>query len=173
MRIDMVMVPGDTIWGGELYHKFLRLFKESVNEGLISKDRIDDAVRRILKVKHQLGLFENPFSDRSYIEDFGSWSTESCCKRSRKEIYSCSENENVLPLSKNLKHIHVAGIGANDIGMQCGGWTMEWQGKMGDITPGTTILDGIKSSVSNETKISYSVDGLNGQKCGYRDSRNW
>ena len=55
---------------------FLRLFKESVNEGLISKDRIDDAVRRILKVKHQLGLFENPFSDRSYIEDFGSLSTE-------------------------------------------------------------------------------------------------
>ena len=47
--------------------------------------------------------------------------------------------------------------------MQCGGWTMEWRGKMGDITPGTTILDGIKSSVSNETKISYSVDGLNGQ----------
>ena len=50
----MVMVPGDTIWGGEPYHKFLRLFKESVNEGLIGKDRIDDAVRRILKVKHQL-----------------------------------------------------------------------------------------------------------------------
>ena len=68
-----------------------------------------------------------------------------------------------MPLSKDLKHIHVAGIGANDIGMQCGGWTMEWQGKMGDITPGTTILDGIKSSISNETKISYSVDGLNGQ----------
>ena len=161
--IDMVMVPGDTIWGGEPYHKFLRLFKESVNEGLISKDRIDDAVRRILKVKHQLGLFENPFSDRSYIEDFGSLEHRAVAREAVRKSVVVLKNENVLPLSKNLKHIHVAGIGANDIGMQCGGWTMEWQGKMGDITPGTTILDGIKSSVSNQTKISYSVDGLNGQ----------
>ena len=161
--IDMVMVPGDTIWGGEPYHKFLRLFKESVNEGLISKDRIDDAVRRILKVKHQLGLFENPFSDRSYIEDFGSLEHRAVAREAVRKSIVVLKNENVLPLSKNLKHIHVAGIGANDIGMQCGGWTMEWQGKMGDITPGTTILDGIKSSVSNQTKISYSVDGLNGQ----------
>ena len=161
--IDMVMVPGDTIWGGEPYHKFLRLFKESVNEGLISKDRIDDAVRRILKVKHQLGLFENPFSDRSYIEDFGSLEHRAVAREAVRKSVVVLKNENVLPISKDLKHIHVAGIGANDIGMQCGGWTMEWQGKMGDITPGTTILDGIKSSVSNQTKISYSVDGLNGQ----------
>ena len=161
--IDMVMVPGDTIWGGEPYHKFLRLFKESVNEGLIKEDRIDDAVRRILKVKHQLGLFENPFSDRSYIEDFGSLEHRAVAREAVRKSVVVLKNENVLPISKDLKHIHVAGIGANDIGMQCGGWTMEWQGKMGDITPGTTILDGIKSSVSNQTKISYSVDGLNGQ----------
>ena len=161
--IDMVMVPGDTIWGGEPYHKFLRLFKESVNEGLINEDRIDDAVRRILKVKHQLGLFENPFSDRSYIEDFGSLEHRAVAREAVRKSVVVLKNENVLPISKDLKHIHVAGIGANDIGMQCGGWTMEWQGKMGDITPGTTILDGIKSSVSNQTKISYSVDGLNGQ----------
>ena len=161
--IDMVMVPGDTIWGGEPYHKFLRLFKESINEGLINEDRINDAVRRILKVKHQLGLFENPFSDRSYIEDFGSLEHRAVAREAVRKSVVVLKNENVLPISKDLKHIHVAGIGANDIGMQCGGWTMEWQGKMGDITPGTTILDGIKSSVSNQTKISYSVDGLNGQ----------
>ena len=161
--IDMVMVPGDTIWGGEPYHKFLRLFKESVNERLINEDRINDAVRRILKVKHQLGLFENPFSDRSYIEDFGSLEHRAVAREAVRKSVVVLKNENVLPISKDLKHIHVAGIGANDIGMQCGGWTMEWQGKMGDITPGTTILDGIKSSVSNQTKISYSVDGLNGQ----------
>ena len=47
--IDMIMVPGDTIWGGEPYHKFLKLFRESVNEGLISEDRLNDAVFRILK----------------------------------------------------------------------------------------------------------------------------
>tara|TARA_Y100000748_G_scaffold301457_1_gene301704 strand:+ start:3278 stop:5086 length:1809 start_codon:yes stop_codon:yes gene_type:complete len=161
--IDMVMVPGDTIWGGEPYHKFLRLFKESVNEGLIKEDRIDDAVRRILKVKHQLGLFENPYADRSYIKDFGSLEHRAVAREAVRKSVVVLKNENVLPISKKLKHIHVAGIGADDIGMQCGGWTMEWQGKMGDITPGTTILDGIKSSVSNQTKVTYSVDGLNGK----------
>ena len=54
-------------------------------------------------------------------------------------------------------------IGANDIGMQCGGWTLEWQGKMGAITEGTTILDGIKSTVSKKTEITYSKDGLGGE----------
>ena len=66
-----------------------------------------------------------------------------------------------MPSSKKLKKIHVAGVGANNIGMQCGGWTIEWQGKMGNITKGTTILDGIKSSVSNETIVSYTEDGKN------------
>ena len=69
------------------------------------------------------------------------WSTRAVAEAVRKSIVVL-KNENVLPLSKG-KHIHVAGIGANDIGMQCGGWTMEWPGKMGDITPGTTILDGL------------------------------
>ena len=47
--------------------------------------------------------------------------------------------------------------------MQCGGWTLEWQGKMGAITEGTTILDGIKSTVSKKTEITYSKDGLGGE----------
>jgi beta-glucosidase len=72
-------------------------------------------------------------------------------------------NNDILPLSKKTKNIHVAGIGANDIGMQCGGWTLEWQGKMGPITEGTTILDGIKSTVSKKTEITYSKDGLGGE----------
>ena len=45
--------------------------------------------------------------------------------------------------------------------MQCGGWTIEWQGKMGNITKGTTILDGIKAAVSDKTIVSYSKDGTN------------
>jgi beta-glucosidase len=69
-----------------------------------------------------------------------------------------NENE-VLPISKESDLIFVAGQSANDIGMQCGGWTIEWQGAMGDITPGTTILEGIQAAVSDGTKVIYQENG--------------
>jgi beta-glucosidase len=161
--IDMVMVPGDVIWGGQDYHEFLRLFKESVLEGSISEERINDAVSRILKVKYMMGLFDNHYADRSYIDDFGSSKHRIVAREAVKKSIVLLKNEGVLPLSKDVKHIHVAGLGANDIGMQCGGWTMEWQGKLGDITDGTTILEGIKSSVSDDSKVTYDINGQNGQ----------
>jgi len=160
--IDMVMVPGDTIWGGEPYHKFIQLFKEAVNEGSIAEDRINDAVSRILTVKHMMGLFDDPYANRKYIKDFGSAKHRKVARQAARQSTVLLKNNSVLPLSKNLNHIHVAGIGANNIGMQCGGWTMEWQGKMGDITPGTTILDGIISEVSKNTKVTYNIEGKNG-----------
>ena len=161
--IDMVMVPGDTIWGGESYYKFLNLFKESVEEGSIKEERINDAVRRILKAKYMMGLFDNPFSDRSYIKDFGSKKHKKVAREAVRKSLVLLKNDDVLPLSKRTNHIHVAGVGANDIGMQCGGWTMEWQGKMGPITAGTTILEGIKSSVNKKTTITYDANGNNGE----------
>ena len=162
--IDMVMVPGDVIWGGEPYEKFLKLFKESVLEDKISQDRINDAVRRILKVKFMMGLFDDPYANRKYIKDFGSKKHRKIAKEAvRQSAVLLKNNNDILPLSKKTKSIHVAGIGANDIGMQCGGWTLEWQGKMGNITEGTTILDGIKSTVSKKTEITYSKDGLGGE----------
>ena len=162
--IDMIMVPGDTIWGGQPYHKFLKLFKESVNEGSITEERLDNAVRRILKVKYELGLFKNPYTNREYIKDFGSKKHREVAREAvRKSLVVLKNKNNLLPLSKNIRNLHVAGLGANDIGMQCGGWTMEWQGKLGDITEGTTILDAIKSTVSDKTVVSYSKDGSNSQ----------
>ena len=161
--IDMVMVPGDTIWGGESYYKFLRLFKESVEEGLISEDRINDAVSRILKVKYMMGLFDDPYADRSYIKDFGSKKHKKIAREAVRKSIVMLKNENVLPISKKTGNIHVAGIGANDIGMQCGGWTMEWQGKMGNITEGTTILEGIQNTVSKNTTVTYDISGKNGE----------
>jgi len=160
--IDMIMVPGDTIWGGEPYHKFLKLFKESVKEGLIKEERLNDAVYRILKVKHQMGLFDKPFASKKYVKDFGSKKHRKIAREAvRKSMVLLKNDNNILPLSKNLDKIHVAGIGANDIGMQCGGWTIEWQGKMGDITSGTTILEGIKSTVSKNTEVTFSETGNN------------
>ena len=65
--IDMVMVPGAVKWGGQHYKTFIGLFKEH-DEGLISEERINDAVRRILRIKFRSGLMHNPMADRSLLK---------------------------------------------------------------------------------------------------------
>ena len=70
------------------------------------------------------------------------------------------KNESTLPLSKDLSNIVIAGRGADNVGMQCGGWSISWQGGMGDITPGTSILDGVQASVSSSTQVIHSPDGV-------------
>ncbi|KAK4392004.1 Beta-glucosidase BoGH3B [Sesamum angolense] len=67
-----------------------------------------------------------------------------------------SADQPLLPLPKKAKKILVAGTHANDIGNQCGGWTIEWHGKSGDITPGTTILSAIKNTVDPNTQVHYT-----------------
>ena len=105
--IDMVMVPGDTIWGGESYYKFLKLFKESVLEGSIKEERINDAVSRILKAKFKMGLFDDPFAKRKYIKDFGSKKHKKVAREAVRKSLVLLKNENdVLPISKKAKHIH-------------------------------------------------------------------
>ena len=163
--IDMVMVPGDTIWGGEHYKKFIKLLKESIEEESISMDRINDAVRRILKVKFEIDLFNHPKADLSLIDKVGAKEHRLLAREAvRKSLVLLKNKNNILPLSKSYKRIHVAGKGADDIGIQCGGWSIEWQGKEGRITEGTTIFQGIlehfNSSTSNKnTQITYSSDG--------------
>ena len=153
--IDMVMVSGQ----GQPYKKFMRLLKENVEEGSISIDRIDDAVRRILKVKFSNGIFKSPIVDNKKLEVIGSKKHREIARQAVRESVVVLKNEDVLPLSKNLKSLVVVGRGADNLGMQCGGWTINWQGGQGDITIGTTILDGIKKSVSAETNVIYSKDG--------------
>ena len=71
------------------------------------------------------------------------------------------KNENqALPLAKDTPLILVAGAGADDIGMQCGGWTIEWQGKIGKITPGTSILEGIQGAVGAASKVEFDRTGV-------------
>jgi beta-glucosidase len=80
----------------------------------------------------------------------------------RETLVLLKNEKRVLPVSKKLKHIHVAGKSADDIGNQCGGWTISWQGKSGaNTTGGTTILNAIKETVSPQTMITYSKDGAN------------
>ncbi len=153
--IDMVMVSGK----GQPYKKFMRLLKESVEEGLIPRSRIDDAVSRILKVKLRNGLFENPLVQNDNLQVIGSDDHRKIARQAVRESVVVLKNEKIIPISKESKSIIVAGRGADNLGMQCGGWTINWQGGQGDITIGTTILDGIKKSVSNQTNVIYSKDG--------------
>ena len=153
--VDMVMVSGQ----GQPYKKFMRLLKENVEEGSISMDRIDDAVSRILKVKLRNGLFSNPMVQNDNLQVIGSDDHRNIARQAVRESVVVLKNENLIPISKESKSIVVAGRGADNLGMQCGGWTINWQGGQGDITIGTTILDGIKESVSTETKVIHSKDG--------------
>ncbi|KAH9323763.1 hypothetical protein KI387_018402, partial [Taxus chinensis] len=111
--IDMVMVPFN-------YTDFINDLTYQVKGGFISKNRINDAVRRILRVKFSMGLFEHPMADLSLADQVGS------------------------------KETH-----ADNLGYQCGGWTIEWQGLGGNTTVGTTILTAIKSAVGPSTEVVY------------------
>ncbi|MBT8399850.1 MAG: glycoside hydrolase family 3 C-terminal domain-containing protein [Rhodothermia bacterium] len=152
--MDMVMVPAE-------YETFFTLLKEAVEEGSISMDRIDDAVRRILRVKFASGLFEegwSPMADERLEDAFGSTEHREVARQAVRESLVLLKNDGVLPLSRDLTRIHVTGSGSNDIGMQSGGWTIDWQGALGAITTGTTILDGIREA-AGEVEVTHSVDG--------------
>jgi beta-glucosidase len=151
--IDMHMVPYD-------YLRFINTMIEAINKGDISSERIDDAVHRILTVKYELGLFNHPFSDPSLAHTVGTAAHRKLARQAVRESLVLLKNENdTLPIRKNTSMIFVAGQGADDIGMQCGGWTIEWMGKTGDIQPGTTILRGICDAVSPSTLVRYNSTG--------------
>ncbi|MBN1846056.1 MAG: glycoside hydrolase family 3 C-terminal domain-containing protein [Sedimentisphaerales bacterium] len=155
--IDMVMLT-------DKYAVFCRDLQELVAEGRVSLARIDDAVTRILRVKSALGLLDKsrpPLADRRLHRTFGSAAHRAVARRAVRESLVLLTNErHTLPLSKTASRIHVAGVGADDLGMQCGGWTISWQGSMGDHIPGgTSILTAIKNTVSKDTAVTYAQDG--------------
>lgn len=155
--IDMVMVPNN-------YKDFIQYLKELVNENRVSIERIDDAVRRILTVKFELGLFEKPFTNRSFTSTVGSSANREIARKCVRESLVLLKNQNnFLPLSKSINHILVAGKNELDIGNQCGGWTISWQGSSGEITTGTTVYQGIKNAVPSSTTVSYSFNGSSTQ----------
>lgn len=147
--IDMNMVPYD-------YVKFIDTLTQAVENGDVPMERIDDAVRRILKVKFAMGLFDHPFSNEEMLADFGSNEHRAVARDAVSQSLVLLKNDNeTLPLSKDVGTIFIAGSGADDIGIQSGGWTIEWQGKVGNITPGTTILEAIEATVSENTVVDY------------------
>lgn len=149
--IDMVMVPYD-------YARFQQNLKSLVEWGAVPMSRIDDAVYRILVVKFLLGLFEKPYVDENLTSIVGCTKHREVARKAVQESVVLLRNDGILPLSKNLKTIYVAGPNADNIGNQCGGWTVTWQGKSGNITPGTTILEAIRNAVSPTTKVIFDED---------------
>ncbi|PJF43491.1 MAG: beta-glucosidase [Phototrophicales bacterium] len=151
--IDMNMVPYD-------YIRFIETVKRAVNNGDISPARIDDAVYRILLVKFRLGLFEHPYANPDNLSLIGAEEHRAVARQAVAESAVLLKNENdVLPIAPEVSTVLVAGIGADDIGMQCGGWTIEWQGGMGDITVGTSILEGLVAAAPENTTVLYDPTG--------------
>jgi len=154
--MDMVMVP-------DHYKLYIDDLKALVTEGTVPMARIDDAVTRILRVKFAMGLLDpkrSQLADRTLAKTFGSPEHRQVARQAVRESLVLLKNRNkVLPLSKSAARIHVAGKSADNIGNQCGGWTIDWQGKTGPVTSGgTTVLAAIKKAApaSQET---YSADG--------------
>ncbi|KAG8062605.1 hypothetical protein GUJ93_ZPchr0003g16932 [Zizania palustris] len=152
--IDMIMVPNN-------YQSFISILTSHVNSGIIPTSRIDDAVTRILRVKFTMGLFENPMPDSSLVDQLGKQEHRELAREAvRKSLVLLKNVERngkpVLPLSKKAPKILVAGSHADNLGYQCGGWTIEWQGDTGRITVGTTILDAVKAAVDPATTVVYA-----------------
>jgi beta-glucosidase len=155
--MDMGMIPSR-------YKEFFKFLKELVKEGVVPMSRIDDAVTRILRVKIAMGLMDknrSPLADRSLHNTFGSPEHRQVAREAVRQSLVLLKNERkTLPISKRVAGIHVGGRNADNIGNQCGGWTIDWQGGSGDITTGgTTILTAIKEAVSENTKVTFSLDG--------------
>jgi beta-glucosidase len=157
--MDMFMVSAK-------YRELYALLLELVRENRVAMPRVDDAVTRILRVKFAMGLMDagrSHLADRKLHASFGSAAHRQVARECvRASLVLLKNEKRVVPVSKNLKRIHVAGKSADDIGNQCGGWTISWQGKSGNQTSGgTTILKAIKETVSPQTMITYSQDGAN------------
>ena len=143
--IDMVMaVDGDM----DDFHTGL---KRGLNNDSISIDRINDAVKRILRQKYRLGLFEQPFPDTTLVSKIGIKAHRDIARQAVRESLVLLKNEaQTLPLSKQLNKIVVVGEHADNAGLQSGGWTIAWQGVTENYNGATTILDGIKQQTNTE-----------------------
>ncbi|KAM3684999.1 hypothetical protein ACB098_11G087900 [Castanea mollissima] len=153
--IDMVMAPYN-------YPEFIDGLTDLVNKNVIPMSRIDDAVSRILLVKFTLGLFEKPMADDSVPDVLGAQENRNIAREAVRKSLVLLKNGKptyagfVVPLLKKQPRILVVGTHANNLGYQCGGWTIEWQGLSGnDLTAGTTILKGIQEIVDPSTEVVF------------------
>jgi len=153
--LDMIMVP-------DQYTTFENDLKDLVTKGLVAQSRIDDAVSRILTQKFRLGLFEQPYADRTNAATIGNAAHRAVARQAAAESQVLLKNSadstgmRALPLSPTAT-IYLAGSNADNLGDQLGGWTVTWQGASGDTDVGTTIYQGMQADAPN-AHITYSAD---------------
>ncbi|MBB5519993.1 glycoside hydrolase family 3 protein [Amphiplicatus metriothermophilus] len=158
--LDMFMAPDS--WRG-LYHNTL----EQVRSGEIPMERLDDAVRRILRVKLRAGLFDKPKPSARPLagrtELLGAPAHRALARQAvRESLVLLKNNGGVLPLQPG-RRVLVAGDGADSISMQSGGWTLTWQGTGVDndaFPNGETIFAGIRAAVESAGgAVEHAPDG--------------
>ncbi|HEX9039198.1 MAG TPA: glycoside hydrolase family 3 protein [Ktedonobacterales bacterium] len=161
--IDMVMVPDN-------YKLFISTLDTEIKAGNIPMSRIDDAVTRILTAKFALGLFTQPYTDRSYTSTVGSAAHRAVARQAERESLVLLKNSGgALPLSKTASYtLVVGGDHADNLGYQLGGWSISWQGGGGTTTVGTTLWQAIQQAglspsvklnfVGTQTKGNYKGD---------------
>ena len=155
--IDMSMDPYSV--------EFCILLKELVNEGKVKMSRIDDAVRRILRAKYRLGLFEKPNTGGKGYEKFGSDEFAQKSLQAAQESEVLLKNEGILPLAKGKK-ILLTGPNANQMRCLHGGWSYTWQGsKAEDLSEKyNTIYEALcnkygKQNIILEQGVTYNENG--------------
>lgn len=151
--IDMSMIPYN--------FDFCDYLIELVNEGEVSMERIDDAVRRILNLKHKLNLFETPVTHYKDYPEFGSEAFEQAAYQAAAEAITLLKNQDdILPLPKTAK-VLVAGPNANSMRALNGGWSYSWQGEKVDEFAAAypTILDAIQEKIG-EGNVVYQAGVL-------------
>ena len=137
-------------------------------------DRIDDAVRRILRVKFELGLFEHPLAERSLLPEVGSADHRQLARRAVAASAVLLKNDGALPIDdapiESSWRVALPTTSASS----SGGWTISWQGAAGPTTEGTTILEGIQAIAGSAT-VTYDpagrVRGCRDRAGGRRDRR--
>ncbi len=157
--IDMSMVPYE-------YEHFVKNLISLVEEGEVSMGRIDDAVKRILKLKFELDLFENPVTNYNDYEDFGSKKHHQLAYKAASEsITLLKNNEDILPITGNPK-ILVVGPNGNNMRTLNGAWSYSWQGDLVDRFAGdyNTIFESVRdtygrNNVKYVSGVSYNKNG--------------
>ncbi len=153
--IDMAMAP-------DHYREFVVTLQKLVQQQRVPLARIDDAVRRILLAKLKANLWKQPLVERGLDARIGSPEHRAVAREAvQKSLVLLKNDRHLLPLSKTAR-IVVAGAKADDVGAQCGGWTVSWNGARGPITPGTSILAGIRQ-VAPGANVVFTADGASAE----------
>ena len=152
--VDMVMTFGPSA------SSFLSMTHALV-PGTVAQSRIDDAARRILVVKCEMGLLDGTqrLVDRTLTAQVGGAAHRAVARQAVAEsVVVLQNNGGVLPLAKSTT-IALGGKTADNIGNQCGGWTVTWQGMSGNVTTGGTTIRAALESVLTTSRVNYALDG--------------